>query len=274
MKNSIHMLASVDGGQMNSFIITTEGGAVIVIDGGENNDAANLIEHLKALTGKEIPHIDAWILSHPHADHICAFLQVMETMPSAVTVGKVYWNFPSADFIAGLQPWKDESPARFYRDLPLFADKLVTVTRTDTFDAGEAHFECLYSPNPEITENVCNNSSLVLMMTLGGKKTLWLGDAGEEEGDRILALCGDPSVLKADYVQMAHHGQCGVKKDFYEAVSPVGCFWNTPKWLWDNDAGLGYNTHGWKTIEVQGWMAEIGAAEHYVMMNGDQSVEW
>ena len=37
MKNSIHMLASVDGGQMNSFIVTTEGGAVIVIDGGENN---------------------------------------------------------------------------------------------------------------------------------------------------------------------------------------------------------------------------------------------
>ena len=251
MKNSIHMLASVDGGQMNSFIVTTEGGAVIVIDGGENNDAANLIRHLKALTGKEIPHIDAWILSHPHADHICAFLQVMETMPSAVTVGKVYYNFPSADFIA-----------------------VLTVTRTAPFDAGEAHCECLYSPNPEITENVCNNSSLVLMMTLGGKKTLWLGDAGEEEGDRILALCGDPSVLKADYVQMAHHGQCGVKKDFYEAVAPVGCFWNTPKFLWENDAGLGYNTHGWKTIEVQGWMAEIGAAEHYVMMNGDQSVEW
>ena len=47
-----------------------------------------------------------------------------------------------------------------------------------------------------------------------------------------------------------------------------------PKFLWENDAGLGYNTHGWKTIEVQGWMAEIGASEHYVMMNGDQSVEW
>ena len=274
MKNSIHMLASVDGVQMNSFIITTEGGHVIVIDGGENSDAANLIGHLHALTGKEIPHVDAWILRHPHADHICAFLQTVETKPCAVTVGKVYYNFPSADFIAGLQPWPDESPARFYRDLPLFADKAVIVTRTDSFDVGDAHFECLYSPNPEITENVCNNSSLVLMMTLGGKKTLWLGDAGEEEGDRILALCGDPSALKADYVQMAHHGQCGVKKDFYEAVSPVGCFWNTPKFLWENDAGLGYNTHGWKTIEVQGWMAEIGATEHYVMMNGDQSVEW
>ncbi|MBP3666692.1 MAG: MBL fold metallo-hydrolase [Clostridia bacterium] len=273
MKNSIHMLASVDGGQMNSFIITTEGGHVIVIDGGENNDAANLIDHLKALTGKDIPHIDAWILSHPHADHISAFLQIMETMRDAVTVGKVYYNFPSAEYIARHQPWPDGSPARFFADLPLFADKAVIVTMGDTFDAGDAHFDCLYSPNPELTMNVCNNASLVLKMTLGGKSVIWLGDAGEEEGDRILALCGDPSVLKADYVQMAHHGQNGVKKDFYEAVAPTGCFWNTPKWLWENDAGLGYNTHGWKTIEVQGWMADIGVAEHYVMMNGDQTVD-
>ena len=100
MKNSIHMLASVDGGQMNSFIITTEGGHVMVIDGGENSDAANLIGHLRVLTGKEIPHIDAWILSHPHADHICAFLQTMETMPEAVTVGKVYSSSRSKVLVA------------------------------------------------------------------------------------------------------------------------------------------------------------------------------
>ena len=273
MKNTIHMLASVGGGQMNSFVVTTSDEKIIVIDGGENNDAEKLINYLKSLTGKEIPHVDAWILSHPHADHISAFLQIVETMPEAVTYDKLYYNFPSAQYIARHQPWTDVSPDRFYTDLPLFADKAVVVTMGDTFDVGDAHFECLYSPNPELTMNVCNNASLVLMMTLGGKKTLWLGDAGEEEGDRILALSADASALKADYVQMAHHGQNGVKRDFYEAVAPTACFWNTPKWLWDNDAGLGYNTHGWKTIEVQGWMAELGVKEHYVMMNGNQVAE-
>lgn len=273
MKQAIHMLASVDGGQTNSFILTTAQGRIIVIDGGENNDAPKLLERLRALTGQETPHVDAWILSHPHADHISAFLQIMETMPEAVTVGKVYYNFPSASFIERFQPWSDVSLPRFYRDLPLFADRAEIVTRTDCFDVGEAHFVCLYSPNPELTENVCNNASLVLMMTLGEKRVLWLGDAGEEEGDRLLALCHDPADLKADYVQMAHHGQNGVKKEVYAAVAPKGCFWNTPKWLWENDAGGGYNTHGWRTIEVQGWMKELGATEHYVMMNGDQTVE-
>ena len=72
---------------------------------------------------------------------------------------------------------------------------------------------------------------------------------------------------------MAHHGQNGVKKDFYETVAPTACLWCTPKWLWDNDAGRGYNTHGWKTIEVQGWMEELGVKEHYVLMNGTQIIE-
>ena len=79
--------------------------------------------------------------------------------------------------------------------------------------------------------------------------------------------------MKADYVQMAHHGQHGVTKEFYEAVAPTGCFWCAPDWLWNNDAGLGYNTHCFKTVEVQGWMEELGVKEHYILMNGTQIVE-
>ena len=41
MKNTIHMLDAVTGTQMNSFIITTEGGKVIVIDGGFSQNGGN-----------------------------------------------------------------------------------------------------------------------------------------------------------------------------------------------------------------------------------------
>lgn len=192
MKNSIHMLASVDGGQMNSFIITTEGGKVIVIDGGYDQDAEKLIGYLKALTGKEIPHVDAWILSHPHMDHISAFLQIMETMPEALAVDKLYYNFPSEQYITRLQPWSDPCLARFYKDLPLYADKVVIVSLGDTFEVGGAYFECLYSPNPELTMNVTNNASLILKMTLGGKTVMWLGDCGVEEATACWLSTGSP----------------------------------------------------------------------------------
>ena len=273
MKNTVYMLNSVDGNQMGSQIIATAEGRLIVIDGGFDQDAEKLIGYLKKLSGAEVPHVDAWILSHPHTDHISAFLYIMETMPQAVTIDQIYYNFPSAQCVTRLQPWVDTCLDRFYKDLPLFADKVVIVTLGDTFDVGDAHFECLYSPNPELTVNVINNASLILKMTLGGKSVMWLADAGPEEGERLMALYGDTDKLKSDVVQMAHHGQGGVEKDVYAAISPSVCLWNTPKWLWDNDAGKGYNTHCWKTFEVKDWMEELGVRDQYIMWHGDQVVE-
>lgn len=274
MKNTIYMLDSISGDQMNSFIITTSDGHVIIIDGGYAVDAGNLIRRLKEITGQEVPHVDAWFLSHLHSDHMTCFLEIVEKHPGTIDFDHVYYNFPSVQFIYREEAHYDDGmPERFYAALPLFAHKAVIVTARDTFDFGQAHIECLYSPNPELTVNVVNNSSIVLMLSLGGKKILFPGDAGVGEGEKILNFYSGTDKLKADYVQMAHHGQNGVDRSFYEAVSPRGCLWCTPKWLWDNDAGEGYNTHIWKTIAVREWMEELGAAEHYVMMNGLQILE-
>ena len=273
MKNTLYMLNSVTGIQMNSFIITTSDQKVIVMDGGFDQDAENMIQYLKDITGQDIPHVDAWFLSHPHQDHISCFLEIMEKYPNAIQVAQVIYNFPSIPFVAREERGCDPCMPRFFADLPLFADKAVIVSLGDSFDIGEAHIDCLYSPNPELIHNISNNASVVLMLTLAGQKILFLGDAGEEEGDRMMVFYAGTDALKADYVQMAHHGQNGVKFDFYQAVSPKGCLWCTPKWLWDNDAGDGYNTHVFKTIVVQGWMADLGVSEHYIMMNGTQVLD-
>ncbi len=275
MKNTLYQLNSVTGTQMNSYIITTADGKVIVIDGGFNQDAENMLDYLRKLTGEALPHVDAWIFSHAHCDHISCFLEIAEKHWDKLTVGKIYYNFPSIQYCARESAWGgyDAVIERFMKDLPIFADRVVTMYGFDEYDIGEAHIDVLYSPNCEIQSNFINNSSVVFMLTLGGKRVLFTGDAGVEEGDKCLALYAGTDKLKADYVQMAHHGQNGVEKRFYEAVAPTGCLWPTPKWLWDNDAGKGYNTHGWKTIIVQGWMEELGVKEHYILMNGTQVVE-
>ena len=66
---------------------------------------------------------------------------------------------------------------------------------------------------------------------------------------------------------------CRANFDVYQAISPSACLWCTPDWLWNNDAGLGYNTHCFKTIEVQGWMEKLGVKTHYVTKDGDQTIE-
>ena len=96
MKDAIYML---NGGEdwhvddlLNSFIITSKSGAVVVIDGGHEFNAKHLLERLKEITGEDKPHIDGWFLTHLHEDHINAFLEIVENNPDAVDVDKVYYN--------------------------------------------------------------------------------------------------------------------------------------------------------------------------------------
>lgn len=273
MKNAIHMLKSVTNVQMNSFIITTESGKIIAIDGGFRQDAPYFLEYLRELTGEAVPHIDAWFLSHPHCDHIYAFIEIMENHFDALTVDTVYFNFPSIQFIAMREHDEEKTMKEFYAQLPKFADKAYFCSGGDRYDIGEAQIDVLYSPDFEINRNVGNNASIVFRMTLGGKTVMFTGDCGVEAGQKILRLWKDKGMVKADICQMAHHGQNGCDKEFYEAVAPDTCLWCTPKWLWDNDAGKGYNTHIWQTIVVRGWMDEIGVKTHYVIKDGTQVCE-
>ena len=271
MKNTVYMLAPVNGVQMNSFIITTADGKVIVIDGGFRCDAEKLISRLKEITGNNTPHIDAWFLSHAHCDHIDAFMEIIEKHPDELSFDRVYYNFPSVKYFEAYEPHEAHTVDEFYKLLPRFAEKACIVSQYDVYDIGDAGFEILYSPDPDFTHNAINNSSVVFKMTLGGKTVMFLGDLGVEGGRKLLRLHGER--LKSDYCQMAHHGQNGVERDVYEAIAPSGCFWCAPKWLWDNDAGLGYNTHVFQTVVVRGWMEELGVKENYVIKDGDQAVE-
>ena len=271
MKNTIYQVGSVTGSQMNSYIITTSDEKIIVVDGGYRNDAENLLAHLREVSGCEIPHVDAWFMTHAHGDHIDAFDEIVEQHWDRLTVGKIYYNFPSVQYLCR-EPGYGRCILDFNRLLPRFADKVEMVYQGDEYDVGEAHFEILYSPNGELRGYI-NDTSVVFMMTLGGKRMLFLGDASPMEGKRLLALYKGTGKLKADYVQMAHHGQDGVEREVYEEIAPTACFWCAPDWLWNNDAGGGYNTHVFKTVIVRGWMEELGVREHYVLMNGTQKVE-
>jgi hypothetical protein len=99
------------------------------------------------------------------------------------------------------------------------------------------------------------------------KSVLFTGDLGVEGGKKLL---DSPygKLLKADYVQMAHHGQNGVDESFYRAVQPKYCLWPTPEWLWNNDGGSGPNSGPWKTMEVREWMDMLGITKHYLSALG------
>ncbi len=269
-KNIIHFLSNQTSEQMMSFVIETEDDKLIVIDGGTCGDAEHLIETLRQITGVYQPHIDAWFLTHSHLDHTGALVQLVKTQPGFFYIDKLYYNFPSLQYLKKYEGVFAVDFESFHAIEPQLAYAAETITQGDSYDVGAAHFDVLYTCDPSITENVGNNSSSVLRMTLGGQTFMFLGDLGVEGGKKLLAMYGDR--LQSDCVEMAHHGQNGVEKDVYAAIAPKACFWCAPQWLWDNDAGKGYNTHVWKTVIVRGWMQELGVKKDYVIKDGDQHI--
>lgn len=269
-KNILHQLKTCSGVQMMSYVIETADNKIIVIDGGFKKDSDYLADFIRNLTGGAL-RVDAWILTHAHNDHIDAFVGIAEKYGNELELGGLYYNFPPFSFIEQYNSAVDtESVRQMEAILPLFADRIHTVHTGDRLDIGAFHCDFLFEPDVSITGNAINNSSIVFRITLGSKTILILGDLGVEGGRVLLERYG--SSLKSDMVEMAHHGQNGVERDVYEAVAPSVCLWATPRWLWENDAGKGYNTHNWQTIIVRGWMEELGVKEHYIEMNGTDSI--
>ena len=259
-RNAIHMLKSVTDTICDSFIITTEDGKVIVVDGGHYSETNYFIQYLKEITGRKNPHIDAWFLSHAHDDHCEVFLDVVENHSDEISFGKVYANFPEASFYEGADEWAFTVLTDYYRLLPAFADKAEALAEGDVFNVGAAKFTVFYTFNPEWKN--CNEGSTIMRIDLAGTSVMFNGDAGVNAGNYVVEKYADSGLLKCDYCKMAHHGQNGVGRNFYEAVSPEVCLWPTPTWVYENTNG------NLQTFETRAWIEELGVKKEYKAFEG------
>ncbi len=86
--------------QNMAYIMQTAEGKIIVIDGGRRgNEALYLLSYLRNLTGKAVPHVDAWIHTHAHSDHVYAYLDIAQKYSNAITLDRLYCNYPSVNEI-------------------------------------------------------------------------------------------------------------------------------------------------------------------------------
>lgn len=265
LKNSTHT-------QMMSFIIQEMSGKILVIDGGNKGDASHLLEKLREISGSDIPHIDAWIFTHSHSDHMNAFLTLMEECPQSFEFDKIYCCFPSVQYLRQEDPDAADTLANFIDFSPKFADRTVTVSVDDIYTFNSIRMKILFTADCSVKDNISNNSSVVFKLETEQKSALFLGDLGVEGGKKLLEA--KESELKSDICQMAHHGQNGVEKAFYKAVRPETCLWCAPDWLWNNDRGKGFNTHIYQTVAVRQWMKELGVKSNYVIKDGDQRISF
>ena len=257
--------ASQSPSQMMGYIFQSRDGSLAVLDGGCKEDADHLLCLLRQLGG-ERPHISLWLLSHPHFDHIGAFLELLKR--DCFALDRVCCSFPEPDFLQQYEPQYAFTSFDFAAVRPELERKgqLQAIRRGDQVRCGDFTFTVLFTAENPCRENAGNNVSAVFRAEALGSRILFPGDLGKEVQHHLLR---DPEQLRAEVVQMAHHGQSAVTKEFYAAVSPRLCLWPTPDWLWRNDAGKGSGTGPWTTLETRRWMEELGVCSHLVSKDGD-----
>lgn len=269
---------------MMGFVIVTREDNVIVIDGGRAEDMPLLKEYIGGR------HISAWILTHAHEDHISGFVsEFQENGGRDFDIETIYYHFPPLEMM-NRQDVPDPEyyhaeftqmlPA-FYQTLPLFRDKIHVVTQGEQIVIDELEFHFLFTYHEWLVSNVMNDSSLVFKMMTPNKSVLFLGDLGPEGGDML--YWESRHLLKADIVQMAHHGHMNCGMEVYAAIAPEICLWCCPDWLYNEPEVPRYltdferakrrgRTRMYGTAVTRRWMDQLGVKKHYITKDGTNRI--
>lgn len=259
------MLASTSGAQNLSIVIKSPHGKLIVIDGGWEADADKLSSLILQQGGK----VDAWLITHPHEDHVGALYAILNDGARKIKIDKIYCSLATPDWYRQVSP----TGAGIADQLLNAFTKLPVGTVTNNIGRGteinidDVNIRVLNNRGV-YTYNGVNNSSMVYKIRVSGQSILILGDLAYDGGKDLIKTC-TAAELKSDIVQMAHHGQQGVDQDAYALIAPTTCLWPSPAWLWNNDNGGGVGSGSWGTLTTRAWMDALGVKDNRSLKDGD-----
>ena len=268
---TLYQLPTQTPQQMMSYVIITKDGHCIVIDGGNKGDADYLLKFIKEKTNMKKPVIDAWIFSHVHSDHVSTFIALANLKRDEFTVKKIYYNFPSAEFISKYD--YTDTTVLTMSDFYAAVDKLegtevIIPQNNDKFTIGDVEVEILMVQDEEAdfmkNSNVVNNSSMIFRLTVGNQTVLFLGDSGVEQGNELLKMHGDN--LKRHGPNVAPRTKWR-KQEFTEPSIPAHVYGLHPNGCMKTMVAAGTTqVHGRPLKSENGW--RVGVKHHCVDMDG------
>ena len=288
-----------DGGYASnglSVLIRLSDGRFIVVDGGFNRatDMTLLINQMKSQSSAYSSKtggikVAAWIVTHAHGDHNgCINGQYNALNSNKIKVEKFFVNFMSDyernrainSYLAkGSSNWSNNEGGNWsstYVAAAALDAEVVPVHVGQIHYLADLKLEVLYtieSYGPEMT-NALNTTSLIMKMTFKdsktGKETVYMstGDATGPGFNIASKMFGD--YLKADIVQVAHHGYTtwGTESgtiSAYRLMAPPTVAWPQGIKAYPNYKDKSYNKAIWDTSSnpnyketyVAGWEGSI-----------------
>jgi len=234
-KTTLHML-KLDGGG-NGFVWKLKNGHFIISDGGLPQDTEILYNYLEKETPEgEIPVVEAWFISHGHADHCGAFDQIVdkpEKYGGRIFVEGIYYNEPN-DLVMALDPGICKGSTVLIKDaleiLKTTSGEAPKIYRTQT---GQRYYFNDITVDIVVGQEqipfkhyACdlNDSSTWCMFNVEGQKCLFGGD-GDKGGMHFITCAYDQSYMEIDMFTLLHHGWA--TQDFFTDHCKIKTVLNT-----------------------------------------------
>ena len=233
----------------DSILIISPNGKSVLIDAGDAGKGKAVLDALKRY---KIDHLDYFVATHPHPDHIGGADEVL----NAIKVANVIDN--GVDLSAPApspQPTKKGSKPQPAATPPKRRAKTVTgffeeykdaveksgaqhekATPGKKYDLGGGAILTVLAPSePFFTKeqmkaggNDVNANSIVLRLDYGDFSMLFMGDAEAQSEERLL---GKDIELKANVIKIAHHGsKYATSENFLKRVNPEAAIISDGAW--------------------------------------------
>ncbi len=183
---------------------------------------------LQDTPGGQKPVIDAWILTHPHYDHIAGVHKFALRYAGEVQVRNLIMNMADPRSFP-IRLWREVADC-YACWLPgirrAFPDAAVWKAHTgQRFAVGPAEVEVLLTQEEVYPgELIVNDTSLVTRVFLNGKRLFFPADiSGESECRLLHDMYGE--YLRSEFYQIAHHAWDTEALLFYADVDPQTLFW-------------------------------------------------
>jgi competence protein ComEC len=189
----------IDIGQGDAALISCDG-EYMMIDAGDNDHGTAVQSYLKKQGVSKLKYM---IGTHPDADHIGGMDVILYKFDCETVMMPDITN-DTATYRDVISTMNNRS---YKNTLPKVGD---------TYSLGSAEFTIL---GPQKSYSDTNNNSIVLLLTHGENKFLFVGDAEEEAEQDILS---SGLSVEADVLKVGHHGsRTASSKSFLQAVSPT-----------------------------------------------------
>lgn len=200
----VHVL---DVDQGDSIFIRTPEGKHLLIDGGPHQ---NILEPLGTIFGFGNHKVDYMVLTHPHADHVSGFIEVLRRYEV-----ENIWYTGAVHTTATFKTWLQELKKQ---------NKKYEIPAVGIHEIGGVEVEVLYPLTSQENKadwiddnNGFNDTSIILKITYGNISFLFPGDAELALENYLMQNAN----IQADVLKVGHQGsRTSTQESFLDMVDP------------------------------------------------------